>query len=452
MLYNINNYIYDSDRLILIEKSMSIYEYEQICRSIASNCLYINDLTKLKCDCINQKSMREKVVKNAGIALNYNCGLRCNYCSQKSEENNFESLTIDEILVFIKDVIKKRKISSLITKDDLSLNVYFTGGGEPTYNWLFFSSTVEKIEELCKKHNVKLSFGITTNGILNTNQLQFISNHFEKVLISYDGNSKIQDKNRRTANNLPTSKIVENSIKSFIASGVTTTIRSTIWQDDFIELTNMADYIYNNFDGLYSWDINPVTPAGRAVEIMLKEQAIYSKADFVESYLNLINYIRVQKYKLLVTTPLLSSEPIGFNCGGIGSSVHGIWLLPDKRITTCVDSSEIVTEVGKIENDSVIYYDNFEDPLINMGIKKLEECRDCIAFRVCGSGCPIKHIREESNGTNMLSWECSMQSRFWEYILNNVVDSTSCFGWKAIKLDFPNIKNKSIYKLVYSNN
>ena len=53
-----------------------------------------------------------------------------------------------------------------------AINIYFTGGGEPTLAWKKLTDTVNYIHELSERHSLCLEIGLTTNGILNPQKMQ----------------------------------------------------------------------------------------------------------------------------------------------------------------------------------------------------------------------------------------------------------------------------------------
>src|SRR5699024_1788038 len=104
-------------------------------------------------------------------------------------------------------------------------------------------------------------------------QCDFLVEHFSTIMVSYDGMPSIQNKNRTTVHKIGTSAVVERSIERFSESEVDLTIRTTIWQDDFQHMTEMADYILGKFNGNFEWSIRPIIPVGRALKKVNAEQS-----------------------------------------------------------------------------------------------------------------------------------------------------------------------------------
>jgi len=238
---NIGEYIYDPDRLIFYKSCLTEDIIEKIRSAVEINDQYDEQKTMLDNLDADNMTIKERPIDQIGICLTYNCQLRCNYCSYSSTEDNCDLLDSNDIIAFVVDVIKKRTIHSMVIKKDIDtpLRFFFTGGGEPTYNWKLFKEVVVGIIDKCKQYCVPYYLELTTNGLLNNLQRKFITDNFNKVMLSYDGMPDTQNKNRRTAKHINTSKIVEDSISFFGDSGLSLTIRSTVWHTDFGRMREM---------------------------------------------------------------------------------------------------------------------------------------------------------------------------------------------------------------------
>ena len=104
--------------------------------------------------------------------------------------------------------------------------------------------------------------------------------------------------------------------------------------------------------------------------------------------------------------------------------------------------------MGKIDDGKVIFYEDYNDVILKMGLKKYVECRECFAFYVCGGGCPIKHIREEQFKTGMMDWECDMEKQYWKYVLSQLIKNGRYENVYLENICFPNIiEHAPVYKI-----
>lgn len=445
-MYFFNGYIFDSNRLLIYKVDSNSSMIDLI------NSSYDNEYKASKPQELFQVNpdkmhMNRIAINQAGICLTYNCNLRCRYCGYSSNEQDTNKLQLDDIKLFIKDIIMRRTIKKLITKKDEPLEIDFTGGGEPTYEWNLFEQSVQFIRHQCAENNIPLTLKLTTNGILSNEQIDFISHNFNHIMVSYDGIPETQNRNRISPYRSNTSAIVENSIRQIVAQGVPLTIRSTIWQDDFDRMIEMYHHIFSltASKGVVTWSIYPVLYEGRAVSrIRKQEETTYG--DFFNNYIKLVNYIisKEGEEKLkTIDVQLFNNNICGIFCGAY--RINQPWLLPNRSIVTCIESKEDKVAIGEIRGGKLEYYENYQDCLLKIIQKKYTECQNCIAYGICKGGCPIWHLRVDNKIREPL--ECCLQKEYWKYVINALIVGEYSLGWKLERITLPNVGEKEIYKV-----
>lgn len=127
------------------------------------------------------------------LSLTNQCNLSCDYCFV-SQNNSDMSLEIAEKAISM--VLKNSKIKNVIP----SINFF---GGEPLLKY------EEIIVPIVEKYKNQIRFGITTNGVLlNEDIIDFFYKNNVNVLLSFDGISQVQNKQRSNSfeavlNNIP---------------------------------------------------------------------------------------------------------------------------------------------------------------------------------------------------------------------------------------------------------
>lgn len=450
-MHNLGEYIYDPDRLIFYKSNLGSEVVEKICNHIERNNDYEELKEKLENYDANAVKLRPGALSRAGICLTDNCNFRCDYCSETSSEMNKGSLELEDVLTFINDVMKRWTINKFITEKEEPLSIYFTGGGEPTYNWNLFEKVIPTVKNKCEENSIPLSLSLTTNGMLNDAQREFIAEHFNTIMISYDGLPEIQNKNRRSKSHSQTAEAVEKTIAFFSSNKPSLTIRTTIWQDDFCHMKDMADYIFDKFGDSFEWSVLPVIPTGRALKKIHKEQKKLRESNFLIFYLEAMEYIKFKHGSLSISTPIFPNSIAPIYCGGISIFCSCPWLLPNKTIVTCIESCDQKTIIGRIKENKVEYFEKCSDPFLRVYQQKFNECRDCIAYRFCKGGCPARDLMNKNLKTEMDDWECSMIQKYWTYIFTNILSGKSCFGWHVIPVEIEEIKEYSVLKLDRNN-
>ena len=447
-MHILGNYVFDSKRLLFVQMDM----YEEYLKKID---YYIHesdnfdDLAKQLLDFDeNGMTAKNKQINQIGISLTYNCNLRCTYCSYSSETCNSDELTIDDIIAFVAEAIKQKKIyNTFRIEKDNKLRFFFTGGGEPTFNWPLFTSVILAVKQLCRKYGIEPYFELTTNGMINENQRKFVGDNFDKVMVSYDGTDFLQNKNRKCANLGSSSHMVEQTIEYLIKTETPVTIRTTVWQEDTKFMKEIYDNIIHKFPDVTEWSIMPILPVGRALKNIDEDEYEIKKGEtFFDQFIDLIHYSKTLHPQIYISSPLFNNSIADYCCGATFNECY--WIMPDKTINNCIEATEFKSDVGRIDNGKVNLYDYYRDFSLEQVRKDFLNCRNCIAYRFCKGGCPLKSMRDKKYKTNYKAYECNAVKQYWKYVLCQVSNGYECFGWRAEAVNFPENILKNVYRLV----
>ena len=226
-------------------------------------------------------------------------------------------LKISDIISFIEKGIEYWSINKIIEGNNKPFQIYFTGGGEQTYNWELFRDTVIAIKDISYKNNVPVELGLTTNGYLSPQQVEFLNQNFSKIMVSYDGLPSIQNTNRQTKNGSETNKVVENTIESLLREDtVKLTCRTTVWPDD------MRQFIR---------ELHPVILSGRA-KATVEDRQTFSSVNFIDEYLKLLDYARKKLYTIEITQSVLPTKLRNISCGACSPFCNVLWLIPGDNV------------------------------------------------------------------------------------------------------------------------
>lgn len=444
-MHKIGEFIFDSNRLIAYKGKIDEDTLKEIDSVFGYSDADNEAILELQQYNANKMQMERIATDSIGICLTYNCNLRCNYCGYASTNNDKNELQFKDIESFIKDAIVKKSIRKLITKKDEPLQVYFTGGGEPTYNWELFTKVVSFIKNTCSRNKIPLWLRMTTNGILSDEKIEFIVENFNELMVSYDGLPEIQNINRKGPGIKDPNKIVEHTIKRVTDNKIPLTIRSTIWQGDYKKIKDMYHHVFSLVppNSIVTWSIYPTLYEGRAIKGI--NQNDYMK-DFLTYYLELVQHIistEGEKNLNKIDVPLFNNDICGIFCGAY-RKIHP-WLLPNSSIVTCIESKDNDVKIGGINNGIIRYYDEYHDKFLQIAQEKYIACHECIAYRFCKGGCPVWHLRVGEN--NSEAFECGLQKEYWKYIVNAALNDEFSFGWHFEKTAFLDDLSSPILKL-----
>lgn len=410
MMFDLGNgFCYDSDRLLLIPSNSSIN---------------LPEPKQQEPWTAKQVPFRSEPpsISGIGLCLNDNCNLRCKYCSECSTEGR-KRLDMDKILVFLDEALVKH----LLEHDTLMpLPIGITGGGEPTYDMNFFRKVIREIKSQCLKTKIKPSFSLTTNGTLtDLDDISFIAENIDNVLISYDGLPELQDKQRPFSDGSGSSDIVRNFIRNMIKFGCKPSIRTIVRPSDFCFLPKMLDELkeLTNFE-IKDWSLYPEMPIGRAKGCYNDEDALSNP--FYPTFKRLLDY-SLEKYGFdRISSPIFSFRPIHCYCGGLVSDKTGMWLLSSGKVYCCIDYRK--KPIAIVSKHKLAYDESFTDDLMIEYSHQYNSrrCTSCISYRVCRGGCPAKSLNLPQN---YQKWECQAECDAWMDVLRDLCKGHPSHGW-----------------------
>lgn len=171
---------------------------------------------------IKPEDLKEQFLRSPNMArqlilnVTESCNLRCKYCIYSdnykyTREFSKNVMTLETGKKAIDCFFKlNEKLASRNPGKKISIGFY---GGEP----LLFFSTIDKLIQYARKNTpLRLSFHITTNGmLLNDEVADFIVKNEILLAISLDGDKENHDRNRVMVNGCGSFDIVYNNIKRF---------------------------------------------------------------------------------------------------------------------------------------------------------------------------------------------------------------------------------------------
>ena len=153
----------------------------------------------------------DNTIKAMCLHVAHDCNLRCKYCFASQGAYDDQRLLMDEetgkaALKFLCEHSNNR----------VNLEVDFFGG-EPLMNFDLVKKLVFYGRELEKQYHKHFRFTITTNGLLlDDDNIDFINEHMDNVVLSMDGRREIHDEMRPTANGRGSFDLVVKNFKRLI--------------------------------------------------------------------------------------------------------------------------------------------------------------------------------------------------------------------------------------------
>jgi len=303
------------------------------------------------------------------------CNLNCKYCyvNEKNDKTIDKEFVRTAIEYMVKSCARERK----------TFNIVFHGGGEPTFNFTLLQDLYKMAFQITSKHKVSIYSYLATNGIFSETQAKWLAVHFDRIGVSCDGFSGINDSQRYSSTFKNRSETLKRNVLTMLELNDNVDIRVTITPESMCYMEEIVRYIVNEMyikniriEPVYSFGKNGFKPdeAERYATFFLSTTKLAKKLGANVSYSGIrLNEIHSSYCDVLRNT---------------------IRITPENEIINCFfdsNSSMVEATYNKLGG----YFDNN----LNIYIKQIENikgklnsipsiCNDCINIYHCSRACP----------------------------------------------------------------
>jgi len=349
----------------------------------------------------------EHVIKALCLHIAHDCNIRCKYCFASQGNFKGENLLMDfqtgaKALDFLIENSGKRR----------NLEVDFFGG-EPLMNFQVVKDLVDYGREKAKERNKNMRFTITTNGtLLNEENMDYINENMENIVLSIDGNKETNDRMRYTVNGKGTYDLILPKIKRMVEKrgdkpyyvrGTFTKFNKNFSKD----VLHLAEQGFRNIsvepvvaprDEDYALSVEDLSEINRQYDIL--EKAYFDKKGTEEAFEFFHFKMNLQK------NPCQEKRALG-----CGAGVEYVSITPEGEIYPCHQfAGNMDFKMGSIwdrkDLDSEIIR-TFK----NAGVNNKEACRDCWAKYYCSGGCHANAYHENNSLLNPYELGCEMEKK-----------------------------------------
>ncbi len=320
------------------------------------------------------------------------CNLRCIYCYASAGEQNPLTMKWHYAVSAVNTIIE-----NALKSGAGSISIGFHGGGEPLLPWTFIKRITGYAETESRKNNLKLAVYSATNGLLSEKQLEWITEHFCDLNISFDGLPHIQDHHRPLPDGKGSFKFIDRTFKYLDKKKFNYGIRSTFTEHNIDLMEDSYDFIINNYNPR-TIHFEPVFQCGRCrtdkkFEVNLEKFAKYfQKIDEKNSN---------RKVRFTYSGCRIETLTDSF----CGVTRDGFSITPDGYITACFETTSVEDPkskfffYGKIrENGQIEIYEDIRNYLHSLTVTNLSYCKDCFAKWHCAGDCIAKLGHDDHTG------------------------------------------------------
>lgn len=350
------------------------------------------------------------------LIVTTDCNLRCRYCfteagSRPVQMNEHIAL---EIL---------SRLPGAKAKSSVSVTFF---GGEPTLSMNTIKKVVEQVAFGRLFPGKKVTYGISTHGVISVDDVEFLSENNFDVMISADGLPDIQNYQRPTSGNGRTAHIVEQTIKTLHRSANGFKVRSTVTNQSVSQLSEATSY-YASL-GVPLLHFEPMTYAGRAgrgdeitnAELRKPDEGVY-----------LLNFSKALSTALASGIRLTSSyftnflKPSSVYCDA--HTTNRFVITPSGELTRCLEiqdschdlASHGIEKLGSDRSGLMAVLRDFQ----SFDLRK--SCTSCVAKYTCGGGCPVRNLRGTGSISTVDHHECYLHEHIFRLALNEILKASN---------------------------
>lgn len=324
------------------------------------------------------------LIKSMCLNVAHDCNLRCAYCfASQGDFNGDRDLMPLEV--------GKKAFDFLVTqsKNRHNLEVDFFGG-EPLMNFQVVKNLVAYGRSLEKEYNKRFNFTMTTNAVLlNDENMRWIDDNMNNVVLSLDGRKAVNDHMRKTVSGGGSFDVIIENIKKMAAlreaSGKEYYVRGTYTKNN-LDFGKDVEFLAKQ--GFRSVSVEPVVTDETKNYAILEGDVDRIKAEYDRlalAYLDKeakgLDYLF---YHFMVN---LDAGPCVYKrISGCGAGRDYVAVTPQGTIYPChqfVGNADFI--MGNV--DEGITNPQIKETFMGANLLKKEACRECWCRYFCGGGC-----------------------------------------------------------------
>lgn len=324
------------------------------------------------------------LIKSMCLNVAHDCNLRCAYCfASQGDFNGDRDLMPLEV--------GKKAFDFLVTqsKNRHNLEVDFFGG-EPLMNFQVVKNLVAYGHSLEKEYNKRFNFTMTTNAVLlNDENMRWIDDNMNNVVLSLDGRKAVNDHMRKTVSGGGSFDVIIENIKKMAAlreaSGKEYYVRGTYTKNN---LDFGKDVEFLAAQGFRSVSVEPVVTDETKNYAILEGDVNRIKSEYDRLALTYLDKAaRGLDYLFYHFMVNLDAGPCVYKrISGCGAGRDYVAVTPQGTIYPChqfVGNADFI--MGNV-NDGITN-PQIKDTFMGANLLKKEACRDCWCRYFCGGGC-----------------------------------------------------------------
>jgi uncharacterized protein len=342
------------------------------------------------------------------------CNLRCTYCYADGGDGGhngepFITLSLEAGKAAI-DLVADNAVA--LAKKDASIDSFylsFHGNGEPFSAYPLLRQLVWYAQDVSEQINFPVVINAATNGVLTTEQLDFLIANFNSVNISFDGLPELQNQQRPMANGQGSFAQVDKTLRRLNQSTVNFGIRVTVTAAMVDRLPEIAAFVVANYPNVEQLHLEPVWECGRC---LTTTDEAPDPQEFINAYLEALKVAEPADLRLVY-----SAARQDVICNSFCKVPYGAFTVtPSGDVTACYEvsyKSDPRSErffFGHF-NPNTAGFDIDDSKLADLAcltVQNMPFCQDCFCKWHCGGDCSAKLLENRQPQQHSGSDRCQI--------------------------------------------
>ena len=337
------------------------------------------------------------------LLVEQSCNLQCTYCyAGDGSYGNPGKMSFDTA----------KKVIDHFSENNNNLHINFFGG-EPLLNFKLIKSVVKYCQQQETQKTIKYTYGITTNGLLLKDKIDFfMDNHFS-LIVSIDGRKETHDKFRLFISDSSQGsfdKVFQNLklVEKKVGNKIPITLRATLTPDNISEYKKDIDFFIKEtpfsfafvpqMGGLEQkgWDKSSIAIYEQTLNNYIDKLIIQNDFETIFRFATISGVVRQ------LHDGIISNSYCGAGRTYLSSSIDGN-IFPCHRYT---DVKEF--NLGKV--DEGIAADKLKpfQSSCNRSEQTRKTCLSCWMLNICGGGCFQHHTYYNNNIDKPYGYACKL--------------------------------------------
>lgn len=349
----------------------------------------------------------QHVVKALCLHIAHDCNIRCAYCF--ASQGNFKG---DNLLMDFETGAKALDFLIENSGNRRNLEVDFFGG-EPLLNFTVVKELVKYGREKALEWHKNIRFTITTNGtLLNEENMDYINNNMDNIVLSIDGSKETNDRMRYTINNKGTYDLILPKIKRMVEKRGDKAyyLRGTFtkFNKDFSkDVLHLAEQGFRNLsvepvvapkEEKYALSLEDLPEINEQYDLL--EKAYFDKQGSNEAFEFFHFKMNLQK------NPCQEKRALG-----CGAGVEYISITPEGEVYPCHQFAGIpefkmgnIWDSKKLDEKTALLFKN-------ASVDNKPLCKSCWAKYYCSGGCHANAYNENNDLLTPYELGCEMEKK-----------------------------------------